>query len=246
MSKILILGATSAIAQAYARRRAAQGASFILAGRREDRLAANAADLVACGAKAAEVFPTDLAAIEKIDDSLRAITARFGAPDEVFLAYGTLGEQTAAEQDLAQARVLMDTNYTSAALWVLGLIRDKPAASRLTIVGIGSVAGDRGRAKNYIYGSTKAALDRFLEGLTHKHDGSDIRIIRVRPGFVDTPMTAGMQKGGPLWATPDQVAVDIERAVAKGRRVIYTPWFWWVIMMIIRHLPWFVFRRLKI
>src|SRR6185503_2760476 len=171
MSKILILGATSAIAQAYARRRAAQGASFILAGRNPERLAANAADLVACGAKAAEVFPTDLAAIESIDDSLRAIKARFGAPDEVFLAYGTLGEQTAAEQDLAQARVLMDTNYTSAALWVLGLIRDKPAASRLTIVGIGSVAGDRGRAKNYIYGSTKAALDRFLEGLTHKHDG---------------------------------------------------------------------------
>jgi len=246
MSKILILGGTSAIAQAYARRRAAQGASFILAGRHQERLAANAADLLACGAKAAEVFAADLAAIEKVDENLRTITARFGAPDEVFLAYGTLGEQTAAEQDLAQARVLMDTNYTSAALWVLGLIRDKPAASPLTIVGIGSVAGDRGRATNYIYGSSKAALDRFLEGLTHKHDGSDIRIIRVRPGFVDTPMTAGMQKGGPLWATPDQVAVDIERAVAKGKRVIYTPWFWWVIMMIIRHLPWFVFRRLKI
>ena len=246
MSKVLILGATSAIAQAYARRRAAQGASFILAGRHQERLAANAADLLACGAKAAEVFAADLAAVEKVDENLRAITARFGAPDEVFLAYGTLGEQTAAEQDLAQARVLMDTNYTSAALWVLGLIRDKPPASPLTIVGIGSVAGDRGRATNYIYGSSKAALDRFLEGLTHKHDGSDIRIIRVRPGFVDTPMTAGMQKGGPLWATPDQVAVDIERAVAKGKRVIYTPWFWWVIMMIIRHLPWFVFRRLKI
>ena len=246
MSKILILGATSAIAQAYARRRAAQGASFILAGRHQERLAANAADLLACGAKAAEVFAADLAASEKVDENLRTITARFGAPDEVFLAYGTLGEQTAAEQDLAQARVLMDTNYTSAALWVLGLIRDKPAASQLTIVGIGSVAGDRGRAKNYIYGSSKAALDRFLEGLTHKHDGSDIRIIRVRPGFVDTPMTASMQKGGPLWATTDKVAVDIERAVAKGKRVIYTPWFWWMIMMIIRHLPWFVFRRLKI
>ena len=246
MSKILILGATSAIAQAYARRRAAQGASFILAGRREDRLAANAADLIACGAKAADVFAADLAAVEQVDDSLRTIKARFGEPDEVFLAYGTLGEQTAAEQDLAQARVMLDTNYTSAALWILGLIRDKRAGRALTIVGIGSVAGDRGRAKNYIYGSTKAALDRFLEGLTHKHDGSNIRIVRVRPGFVDTPMTAGMQKGGPLWATPDQVAVDIERAVNKGKRVVYTPWFWWVIMMIIRHLPWFVFRRLKI
>ena len=73
-----------------------------------------------------------------------------------------------------------------------------------------------------------------------------MRIIRVKPGFVDTPMTAGIEKGGPLWATPDRVAADIERAVAKGRRVVYTPWFWWLIMMIIRHLPWFVFRRLKI
>jgi short-subunit dehydrogenase len=246
MSRILILGATSAIAQAYARRRAAQGASFILAGRREDRLAANAADLISCGAKAADVFATDLAAIGQIDESLRAIKARCGEPDEVLLAYGILGEQTKAEQDLAQARVMMDCNYTSAALWILGLIRDKPAALPLTIVGIGSVAGDRGRATNYIYGSTKAALDRLLEGLTHKHDGSDIRIIRVRPGFVDTPMTDGMQKGGALWATPDQVARDIERAVNKGKRVVYTPWFWWVIMMIIRHLPWFVFRRLKI
>jgi short-subunit dehydrogenase len=244
--KILILGATSAIAHAYARRRAAQGASFILAGRREDRLSANAADLVACGAKTAEVFGADLAAIEAIDDHLGTIKTRFGAPDEVLLAYGIMGEQEAAEQDLGKARALIDCNYTSAALWVLGLIRDKPAGRPLAIVGIGSVAGDRGRAKNYIYGSTKAAFDRFLEGLTHKHDGSDIRVIRVRPGFVDTPMTAGMQKGGPLWATPDQVAADIERAVAKGKRVIYTPWFWWVIMMIIRHLPWFVFRRLKI
>jgi decaprenylphospho-beta-D-erythro-pentofuranosid-2-ulose 2-reductase len=68
----------------------------------------------------------------------------------------------------------------------------------------------------------------------------------VKPGFVDTPMTAGITKGGPLWATPDRIAVDIERAVAKGRRVVYTPWFWGMIMLIIRHLPWFVFRRLKI
>ena len=246
MSKILILGATSAIAQAYARRRAAQGASFILAGRREDRLAAIAADLVAAAPRRAEPFVIDLAAIERIEESLRAIAARFGEPDEVVIAYGVLGEQATAEQDLAQARVMIDCNFTSAALWILALLQRQAGRTALTIVGIGSVAGDRGRAKNYIYGSAKAGFDRFLEGLAHKHDGSDIRIIRVKPGFVDTPMTAGIEKGGPLWATPDQVAADIERAVNKGRRVVYTPWFWWLIMMIIRHLPWFVFRRLKI
>ncbi len=245
MSRILVLGATSAIAQAYARRRAGQGASFILAGRREDRLAAIAADLVACGAPSAEPVTLDLAAMDKIEEGVRDIRTRF-APDEVVIAYGVLGEQAAAELDLAQARALIDTNFTSAALWILALLKDKPASEVFTVLGIGSVAGDRGRGTNFLYGSAKAGLDRFLEGLAHKHAGSSVRVIRVKPGFTDTPMTAAMQKGGPLWATPDRVAADIERAVAKGRRVVYTPWFWWVIMMIIRHLPWFVFRRLKI
>ena len=244
--KILILGATSAIAQAYARRRASQGCGFILAARREDRLAAIAADLTASGAASAETFVADLAAIGRIEANAGDLRARFGAFEEIVIAYGALGEQAAAEQDLGQARALIDNNFTSAALWILALLKTRPKNASLTVVGIGSVAGDRGRARNFIYGSAKAAFDRFLEGLQHEYDGSAVRIVRVKPGFVDTPMTAGIEKGGPLWATPDRVAADIERAVAKGRRVVYTPWFWWIIMMIIRHLPWFVFRRLKI
>lgn len=243
---ILILGATSAIAQAYARRRAAKGGDFVLAGRRVDRLAAIAADLKACGAASAETVVLDLAAVDSIEARMRDISARFGQPDEVLIAYGMLGQQAVAERDLAQARALIDSNFTSAALWILALVNDRPEGHKLTIVGIGSVAGDRGRASNFIYGSAKAGFDRFLEGLAHKYDGSPVRIVRVKPGFVDTPMTAGIEKGAPLWAKPDQVAADIERAVEKGRRIVYTPWFWWPIMMIIRHLPWFVFRRLKI
>jgi len=246
MSRILVLGATSAIAQAYARRRGAEGAAFVLAGRREERLASIAADLKACGAASAESFVIDLAAIDGIEAAARDLRAKFGEIDEVVIAYGILGEQSAAEQDLSLARALIDTNFTSAALWILALIKAKPANVTLTIVGIGSVAGDRGRGSNFIYGSSKAAFDRFLEGLQHKGDAA-LRVVRVKPGFVDTPMTAAIEnKGGPLWAKPDQIADDIARAVAKGRRVVYTPWFWWVIMMIIRHLPWFVFRRLKI
>jgi len=246
MTRILILGATSAIAQAYARRRAAQGCTFILAGRREDRLAAIAADLKACGAGAAESFVIDLAAVDGIEEGMGTLHARFGEFDEAVIAYGVLGEQSRAEQDLALTRTLIDTNFTSAAMWTLALLKDRAAATAFTVVGIGSVAGERGRASNFIYGSTKAAFDRVLEGLQQKHDGTSVRIIRVKPGFVDTPMTNGMAKGGPLWATPDRVAADIDRAVARGRRVVYTPWFWWVIVVIIRHLPWFVFRRLKI
>jgi decaprenylphospho-beta-D-erythro-pentofuranosid-2-ulose 2-reductase len=244
--KILILGATSAIAQAYARRRAAQGCAFVLVARREDRLAAIAADLGACGAASAQISLADLAAIDTIEDAARALRAQFGPFDEAVVAYGVLGEQASAEHNLDQARSLIDNNFTSAALWVLALLEDRSETAPLTIVGIGSVAGDKGRASNFIYGSAKAGFDRFLEGLQHKYDGSSVRVIRVKPGFVDTPMTAGIEKGGPLWATPDRVAADIARAVSKGPRVVYTPWFWWVIMMIIRHLPWFVFRRLKI
>jgi len=244
--RILILGATSAIAQAYARRRAATGAAFMLAGRREDRLTAIAGDLTACGASSAEIVVADLAAIDGIEARARDIRARFGELDEIVVAYGVLGEQASAERDLLQARAVIDSNFTSAALWVLALLMDKAEGHKVAIVGIGSVAGDRGRASNFIYGSAKAAFDRFLEGLAQKYDGSPVRVIRVKPGFVDTPMTAGIEKGGPLWAEPDQVAADIERAVEKGRRIVYTPWFWWPIMMIIRHLPWFVFRRLKI
>lgn len=243
--RILILGATSAIAQAYARRRAEKGADFVLAGRREDRLAAIAADLMACGAASAETFVGDLAAIDSIEAQAHGLRTRFGGLDEIVIAYGVLGDPS-AEHDLARARVVIDSNFTSAALWVLALLKDRPEGEKLTIVGVGSVAGDRGRASNFVYGSAKAAFDRFLEGLAQKYDGSPIRIVRVKPGFVDTPMTAGIKKGGPLWAKPDQVAADIARAVEKGRRMVYTPWFWWPIMMIIRHLPWFVFRRLKI
>jgi short-subunit dehydrogenase len=242
--RILVLGATSAIAQAYARLRA-PGTEFILAGRNEERLKAIAADLLACGARSAEPLVIDLAALDGIEPAAAALNARFGGLDEAVIAYGVLVEQQKAETDLALARAAIDTNFTSAALWTLALLKDRPAGP-FTLVGIGSVAGDRGRASNFIYGAAKGALDRFLEGLAQKYDGTNTRIIRVKPGFVDTPMTAAIQKGGPLWATPDRIAADIERAVAKGRRVVYTPWFWWPIMTIIGHLPWFVFKRLKI
>jgi decaprenylphospho-beta-D-erythro-pentofuranosid-2-ulose 2-reductase len=241
--RILILGATSAIAQAYARRRA-EGTDFVLAGRHEERLAAIAADLIACGAASAEPLVIDLAELEGIEPAVAALRARVGEIDEALIAYGTLGDQAVSERDLDEAIAMIDTNFTSAAMWALALLKDRPPGA-FTLVVIGSVAGDRGRASNFVYGAAKAALDRLLEGLAQKYDGTGVRIIRIKPGFVDTPMTAAYPKGA-LWATPDRVAADIARAVGKGRRVVYTPWFWWPIMAIIRNLPWFVFRRLKI
>jgi NADP-dependent 3-hydroxy acid dehydrogenase YdfG len=121
--------------------------------------------LKACGASSAEIFVADLAAMDRIEEACTSLRARFGAIDEVVVAYGVLGEQAAAEQDLAQARALIDNNFTSAALWVLALLKGRAESTPLTFVGIGSVAGDKGRAGNFIYGSAKAAFDRFLEGL---------------------------------------------------------------------------------
>jgi decaprenylphospho-beta-D-erythro-pentofuranosid-2-ulose 2-reductase len=243
---IVILGATSAIAQAYARRRAAAGVRFALAGRREERLNAIAADLVARGAASADPMVMDLSVIGEIERTVETIHARFGPPREIVIAYGVLGEQAALERDLAAARAAVDVNFTSAALWLLAFLKRREAAQPLTSVVIGSVAGDRGRRTNFIYGAAKGGLDIFVQGLAHACAGTPARFVMVKPGFVDTPMTAAFVKDGPLWSSPDRVAADIERAVRRGARVVYTPWFWRPIMAVIRRLPWFVFRRLKI
>lgn len=201
---------------------------------------------MASGAASAEAIVIDLAAIDGIEGSARTLWSRFGDIGEVVIAYGILGEQSESERDLAAARRVLEINFTSAALWILALLKERPAAAPLAVVAIGSVAGDRGRASNFIYGSAKAGLERLLEGLAQEYDGSPVRIITVKPGFVDTPMTAAIEKKGRLWASPEQVAADIHRAILRGRRVVYTPWFWWPIMMIIHNLPWFVFKRLRV
>ena len=243
---IVVLGATSAIAQAYARRRAGGGVRFVLMARREDRLAAVAADLLARGAASAEPIVMDLSAVAEIEGAVETIHARFGPPREVVLAYGTLGEQAVLQDDLTAARRALEVNFVSAALWLLAFLKRHEATPPLTGVVIGSVAGDRGRSTNFIYGAAKGGLDVFVQGLMHAYAGTPVRFVLVKPGFVDTPMTAGFVKSGPLWSSPDRVAADMERAVRRGRRVVYSPWFWWPIMMVIRALPWFAFRRLKI
>jgi short-subunit dehydrogenase len=242
---VWILGGTSAIAQAYARRKAAQGAKILLIGLNADHLKANAADLAARGATAAIEaidLATDIDRIAAVDGFI----ARHGLPDEVLVAYGILGDQQRALTDLSHADEMINVNFTSVALWLLALCARRDAARALTLATIGSVAGDRGRGKNFIYGAAKGGLDIFLEGLAHANAGTLLHVLRVKPGFVDTPMTAAMKKGGPLWASPDRVAVDIDKAVARRAAVVYTPWFWRWIMLVIRLLPRPLFNRLKI
>jgi decaprenylphospho-beta-D-erythro-pentofuranosid-2-ulose 2-reductase len=241
---IWILGATSAIAHAYARRRAESGARLLLLGRNEMHLRANAADLLARGAKTASVRCCDLARPVDYDAMVADLMASDGPPAEVLIAYGILEQPDRSLSDVTYVRDLIETNFTSVACWLLTIIARWDRNRPLKLIVIGSVAGDRGRARNFVYGSAKGGLDRLLEGLQHAYAGTHLRIIRIKPGFVDTPMTANLTKSGPLWAKPDRIAADIERAVERGRALIYTPWFWRPIMMIIRHLPRFIFDRL--
>ncbi len=241
---VWILGGTSAIAQAYARRLAERGAGLVLVGRNEEKLQANAADLSARGGEAS-VETTDLIAAD-FDSVAAGLFERHGQPDEVVVAYGLLGTQPQAVADLGHAREIIDANFTSTALWLLAIRARLDPKRPATIVVLSSVAGDRGRRANFVYGAAKGGLDRFVEGLQHAHARTPLHLVLVKPGFVDTPMTAHQKKDGPLWATPERIAREMERAVERRRFVVRTPWFWMPIMLVIRNLPRFLFHRLKI
>ena len=249
---VLVLGATSAIASAFCRQRAAAGARFVLVGRQAGRLDAMAEDLKARGAAEVATVASDLSDMAGAEPRFADMLARLGAPDEMLLAYGVLGEQSAAQDSADETRRLIDVNFTSAALWLQLAAKLLTAPHLLedgrprTLVVIGSVAGDRGRRSNYVYGAAKAGLDAFAEGLAHRLHGTNVRVVTVKPGFVDTPMTAHLDRSGPLWAKPEAIAGAIDRAVGKGQRVVYAPWFWRPIMTAVRFAPRPLFYRTKL
>jgi NAD(P)-dependent dehydrogenase (short-subunit alcohol dehydrogenase family) len=243
---VLVLGATSAIAIAYCRRLADQGASFTLVARRKDRLDTIAGDLKARGAGEAVTIVSDLADLDSAEARFREFCQPLGMPDQVLIAYGVLGEQEAAEDSAEATRKILDVNFTSAALWLQMAAKLLPRDRPRFIVVIGSVAGDRGRRSNYVYGAAKAGLAAFAEGLAHRLHGTPLHVLLVKPGFVDTPMTAHMPRGGPLWAKPEQIAENIEKALRRKQTVAYTPRFWWPIMTVIRFLPRPIFFRTKL
>jgi short-subunit dehydrogenase len=246
MKNILIIGATSAIAAACARRWAGQDARFFLVARNEERLAQVADDLRARGAHLVACHLLDINAIDRHPVMLEQCEAELGALDIVLVAPGTLPEQAQCAADAAVAMREFTTNATSIIGLLTPLANLLQAQGRGTLVVISSVAGDRGRSSNYLYGSAKAALSTFCEGLNARLFKAGARVLTVKPGFVATPMTAGLPLPAALVATPDKVADDIVRAVERNRDVLYTPWFWSPIMRIIRSLPKFVFKRLSL
>ena len=243
---LLILGGTSAVAQAYARRQAERGRAVMLVGRRKDALKANAEDLRGRGASRVDTVVADLSNTDGIASAWTRIDTDHGPISEVLLAYGTLGDQQHTQGDIGALEQSLRTNFTSAALWVEQAFDSMNRRGSGQITVIGSVAGDRGRQSNYHYGAAKGALERFMQGMAHRAartPEADIGVLLVKPGFIDSPMTDHLEKGGPLWATPDTIAKVIERSVRRGKRSVYAPWFWRYIMLIIRSVPRPVFHR---
>lgn len=242
----VILGALSAIGEATARLYAAKGWALALAGRDAEKLAAVAADLRVRGAPRVETFALDLAAEPDAVAALERMGQAIGGADDVLLFYGVLGDQKAAERDPAEAARLIQVNYVSAALWCLAAANMLERQRRGALVVVGSVAGDRGRQSNYIYGSAKAGLAALVQGIAHRLHASGARAALVKPGFVITPMTEGMKRGGPLWAAPDKVAAIVRQAARGGGPVAYAPGFWRWIMLAIRNVPAGLLHRTKL
>lgn len=242
---IVVIGATSGIAQAVAAKLAREGHHLILAGRRMDELEAMATDLSIRHRIEAYAAPFDALAFDTHEAFLASCQARFPQLDGVVLAYGYMGEQKASETDMAIVKRTIDTNYTSC-VSVLNLFAAYFEQRRSGwICAISSVAGDRGRQSNYTYGSSKGALALYLQGLRNRLSASGVHVLTVKPGFVDTKMTYG-QEGMFLVAKPEKVADDIYKAIRKSKNVLYTPFFWRWIMLIIRLIPESIFKKLKL
>ena len=243
MARALIVGATSAIAAETARLLAQRGDELLLAARDEARLQLMAQDLLVQGARHVETIAFDaLAATDYV-----GLTGRCWGDglDLLLLAHGTLPAQEAVQDDPAATEQALQVNANSAIGVLAAFAPLFEARGQGAIVVISSVAGDRGRKSNYVYGAAKAALSAYSQGLRNRLFSSGVSVITIKPGFVDTPMTADFPKGA-LWAQPRQIAAGILRAVERGSDVVYLPGFWRLIMMIIRAIPEKVFKRLSL
>ncbi len=242
-SPVLILGAHSDIGRALARAYAASGRPVLLAARNAARLESDANDIRIRHEVEVQVVEADVLDVPSHSGILDRLVP---FPDTVVTVVGLLGDQIAARHDPQAAERIMRTNYSDLALLVGEIANRMEPRGTGTIIGISSVAGERGRASNYVYGSAKAGYTAFLSGLRNRFNGTAIRVITVKPGFVDTSMTEGMKLPPALTAQPEEVAQAILRADAGKRDVVYVEPIWQIIMLIIKLLPERIFKRLKL
>jgi hypothetical protein len=239
---VLIVAATSDIGAALAQAYGARGADLILTARKVEDLATLKSDLEIRHRVGVQLVACDVGATDpdRFFDDLGEL------PPTVVMVAGLLGDQAASETDGRLSAQVMTVNYLGPSQFLLAAARRMRARGSGTIVGISSVAGDRGRGSNYIYGSAKAGLTALLSGLRNALTKSGVQVITVKPGFVATRMTAEMKLPPALTAQPREVAQAILKAQEKGRDVIYVRPIWWLVMTVIRHIPETVFKKLSL
>jgi decaprenylphospho-beta-D-erythro-pentofuranosid-2-ulose 2-reductase len=243
--KILVLGATSGIAEATCRIWAAQGATLFLVARNPEKLAVVAADLKTRGATYVDTAVADLDDTSTHAALLTHAINSLGGMDVAYLAHGILGDQAAAEKDFEVAAQILHTNFVSVVSLLTWLANYCVQRHSGVLAVISSVAGDRGRKSNYLYGSSKAGLTAFLDGLRNRVDREGVTVLNIKPGPVKTAMTTGM-KNSEKFADVDKVAQTIVAAVDAKKDVLYVPFQWAPIMFVIRHIPERVFKKLNL
>ena len=245
MKNVIIIGATSAIAEATARVLAQQGDNLYILARNEQRLKSISEDLKIRGAARVAYNQVDVNIFEDHQFLINTAFETLGKVDVVLIAHGTLPDQRACEINCNLALEEINTNAISTILLLTHVANKLEVQKSGTIAVITSVAGDRGRQSNYVYGSAKGMVSIFLQGLRNRLNRSGVVVIDIKPGFVDTPMTEGFKKG-PLWANPEKIAESIVLAIKKEKTVAYLPWFWAYIMLAIKHIPESIFKRMKL
>lgn len=246
--RIVIFGASSAIAIACARQWVAQGASLFLVARNADRLGVLIQDLSVRKSDGQTIAgaSADLAQLDTHAALFAEAQAAIGPIDTVLVAHGSLPDQTACQDSVPDVLAEINTNGLSAISLATLAAQRIEANGGGTVAVISSVAGDRGRGSNYVYGAAKGLVSLYLEGMRNRFAKSKVHVLTIKPGFVDTPMTAHIEKKGALWAKSEQVGAAIVRGVAKRSDTIYVPGFWRPIMFVIRHIPERIFKKMSL
>lgn len=246
MSRWLILGATSPIAREFARVAAAGGADIVLAGRDIEDMERSATDIRVRSDRAVSVVEFDALDMASHEAFVRRFDEGGDGPVGIFVAFGFMPAQAEIDATPELGAHVINANFTGAAsvlLWLKPVLEKRKGV----VVVLGSVAGDRGRASNYTYGSAKAGLHTFLQGLRIVLGRAGVRVINIKPGFIDTGMSWGNVQDGPLMAQPRALAERaLKLADGKGEGESYFPWFWFIIMTIIKSVPYKIFRKLPI
>ncbi|MFO0555734.1 MAG: SDR family NAD(P)-dependent oxidoreductase [Polyangiaceae bacterium] len=241
MRKTLIIGATSAIATEIAKRCASRGESLVLVGRNEGRLAALASSL---GGAVVAHIASDFLDTSRAESIVKQADEVLDGLDSVFIVHGDLGDQLESERSFTEAERVIRVNLLSVLAFVIPIANLFEARGRGSLVIFSSVAGDRGRPRNYTYGSAKGALSLYLQGVRSRLYGKGVRICTIRLGPVDTPMTRDHEKNL-LFAAAGDVADTVLRVRDAGPEDVYVPWYWQPIMTTVRRLPEWIFQRLR-